>query len=217
MIWVYAVCERAGPPLPRVGGLAGAPLEEICEGPLLAVTSSGDPLPDEPTLDALSGHERVVEALMADRPVLPMRFGTRFVAVGEVQAALGARRKPLLDALDLVRGRVELAVRVRGPGAEGAAASMPSGSSGQEYVRARLRAGRSAASLHRLLAELAVASRCSPALARGELLHASYLVERPAVMRFRGAVRQLQREHPEAALVCTGPWPAYSFMDEVTK
>jgi hypothetical protein len=55
-----------------------------------------------------------------------------------------------------------------------------------------------------------------PELAPGELLRASYLVEQTAVARFRGTVERLQREHPEAALLCTGPWPAYSFMEQAS-
>jgi Gas vesicle synthesis protein GvpL/GvpF len=217
MIWVYAICERAAPSLPTVSGLGGAPLEAICEGPLLAVASRADLVPDEISVDVLSAHERVVEALMKERAVLPMRFGTRFAAAGDVQAALAARRTALLDALDRVRGRVELAVRARRPATEAREVAVAAGADGHEYVRVRLRASRSAASLHQPLAALAVASRRWPSLAPGELLRASYLVERPAVVRFRDTVLALQREHPEAALVCTGPWPAYSFMDEVSR
>ncbi|MDX6729997.1 MAG: Gas vesicle synthesis protein GvpL/GvpF, partial [Baekduia sp.] len=44
----------------------------------------------------------------------------------------------------------------------------------------------------------------------------SYLVDEPVVGRFRNAVERLQREHPEAALLCTGPWPAYSFVSGVS-
>ena len=215
MIWVYAICEREAQRLPGVGGLGGAPLEAICEGPLLAVASRGDNVPDALSVELLSAHERVVETLLEERAVLPMRFGTRFAAPGEVQAALAARSTALLDALDRVRGRVELAVRARRPAAEAARVPVPAGAGGREYLAARLRVSRSAATLHEPLAALATATRCWPALAPGELLRASYLVERGAVPRFRDAVQALQREHPEAAVVCTGPWPAYSFMDGV--
>jgi hypothetical protein len=213
VIWVYAICERGGPRLPGMRGLGGAPLEAIYAGPLLAVAGEGEGAGDAVTVEALTAHERVVEALMEARAVLPMRFGTTFAARGELVGALTARRQPMLDALERVRGRVELAVRARAA-AELAEVAVPAGASGRDYVRGRLRAGRSAASLHEPLAALAVAARRWPSLAPGELLRASYLVERPAVVRFRDAVQALQREHPEAALVCTGPWPAYSFMDE---
>jgi len=43
-------------------------------------------------------------------------------------------------------------------------------------------------------------------------LRAAYLVERPVVARFGSRVQRLQAEHPEAAVLCTGPWPPYSFV-----
>lgn len=212
MIWVYAVCERPGRGLPHVRGLAGAPLEGICEGSMLAVVSRHQRLPEGGSLDALWVHERVVEALMADRAVLPMRFGTRLRDLDGVRAALAARRESLLDALDRVRGRVELAVRAIRPAADVAIDAAPA--SGVAYLRARLRSTRSAESLHEPLAALAVAAHRWPERAPGEVLRASYLVDQPAVVSFRRAVERLQRQHPEAALLCTGPWPAYSFTQE---
>ena len=43
------------------------------------------------------------------------------------------------------------------------------------------------------------------------LLSAAYLVPRDGVDDFRGEVVKLERAHPDLALVCTGPWPPYSF------
>jgi hypothetical protein len=216
VIWVYAMCERAELQLPQVRGLSQAPLEGIAEGQLLAVATRHEREPEEPALDALWAHERVVEALMAERAVLPMRFGTRLPDAGGVRAALAARREVLLDALDRVRGRVELAVRAVQPAADAAGASAPAAASGRGYLRARLRSGRAGAVLHEPLAALAVAARRWPQLAPGELLRGSYLVDKATVVRFRSAVERLQREHPEAALLCTGPWPAYSFMERAS-
>jgi hypothetical protein len=95
------------------------------------------------------------------------------------------------------------------------AAAGPAAASGREYLEAKLAGERSVAALHEPLAALAVAARRWPKPAPGELLRAAYLVEQPAVGRFRGAVERLQRGHPEAALLCTGPWPAYSFVQPV--
>jgi hypothetical protein len=178
---------------------------------MLAVVSRHQRLPEWRSLDALWLHERVVEALMAERAVLPMRFGTRLPDRNGVRAVLATRRESLLDALDRVRGRVELAVRaIRLPA--GAAAATGS-ITGVEYLRARLRSTRSAASLHQRLAALAVATHRWPEHAPGELLRASYLVDQPAVVWFCHAVERLQDGHPEAALLCTGPWPPYSFIE----
>jgi hypothetical protein len=213
MIWVYALCERSDVPLPRVRGRAQAPLGTIAEGPLVAVVSRHSEEPDEPTLDALWVHEEVVESLMAERAVLPMRFGTRLPSADEVREALTERRDALLEALDRVRGRVELAVRATQPAAAAAPAAP---ASGREYLRARLAGACAIRELHEPLAALAVAARCWPERAPGEPRRSSYLVDEPAVADFRRAVQRLQREHPEAALLCTGPWPAYSFVEAMS-
>jgi hypothetical protein len=215
VIWVYALCERPDLPLPPVRGLADAPLETIAAPPLAAVVSRHAQGPDESTLDALWDHERVVESLMAERAVLPMRFGTRPASADNVRAALAGRRDVLLQALNLVRGRVELAVRAMQPAACATAAPPSAAASGSEYLHARLAGARTLAALHEPLAALAVAARRWPERAPGELLHTSYLVDEAAVAHFRNAVERLQREHSEAALLCTGPWPAYSFVEAV--
>jgi hypothetical protein len=215
VIWIYAVCERSDLPLPRVRGLARAPLDVIAEGPLVAVLSRHEHAPDEPALEALWAHERVVESLMTARAVLPMRFGTKPPSADGVREALAARRDALLEALDRVRGRVELAMRAMQPAA-GAVTAAPPAASGSEYLRARLAGARTLAVLHEPLAALAVAARCWAERAPGELLRVSYLVDEPAVAHFRSAVERLQREHPETALLCTGPWPAYSFVEGVS-
>jgi hypothetical protein len=201
MIWLYAVCEQPARPLPRVRGLDGAPLEGIADGPLLAVASRHEDVPRECAADALWTHERVVEAVQSERAVLPLRFGTRLPGTGTVRAALAERSDVLLAGLERVRGRVELAVR---------ALQQPEPApDGRAYLRRR----QAAAGLHETLEALAVAARRGPERTADELLRAAYLVERPALASFAATVERLQREHPEAALVCTGPWPAYSFVE----
>ena len=211
MIWVYAICDRPELPLPRVRGLGRAPLSAITEGPLVAVISRHVEDPDEPARDALWTHEQVVEALMAERAVLPIRFGTRPADVEAVRNALFSRRDVLLAELDKVRGRVELGVRVMQLDA-----ALHEAASGEEYVLTRLAGSRTADALHEPLAALAVEARRWPERAPDELLRAAYLVDELRVGRFREAVEELQGDHHEALLLCTGPWPVYSFVGGVT-
>jgi len=197
MIWLYAVCEQPSRPLPRVRGLEDRPVEGIACGDLLAVGTRHLDVPEVAAVDALWTHEQVIEAVQAERAVVPVRFGTREPGAGSVRAAVAAARESLLEALDRVRGRVELAVRALEPERV---------SGGREYLLRRRRA----ASLHEALAALAVESRRRPE--RGdELLRASYLVEPAELDAFRLAVERLRR--PGLELVCTGPWPAYSFTE----
>jgi hypothetical protein len=221
LIWVYGICDRPHTPAPRRRGLAQAPLDGVREGGLLAVISRHVHPPGDPAPDTLWVHERVIERLMTDRAVLPMRFGTRLADDDALREKLAARQQEFLTALDRVRGRVEIGVRAMQPlAAQDVAAPPPARDalSGRAYIEGKLRNGRrvdrEVAALHEPLAALASASTRHAARRPDELLRASYLVDRGAVARFRGTVERLQRADPGVAILCTGPWPPYSFVDE---
>jgi hypothetical protein len=157
--------------------------------------------------------------MMADRAVLPMRFGTKLPGDDALGEVLAARQAEFLSALDLVRGRVEVGVRAMQPPGERAAEEplrQAVAASGRAYLEAKLRDGRrierEGAAVHEPLAGLAVASSRLPTGAPEELLRASYLIERTALAQFRATVERLQRTQPGVAILCTGPWPPYSFV-----
>jgi Gas vesicle synthesis protein GvpL/GvpF len=199
VIWVYAVAEDADRPLP-------APLEGVRAGDLVAVIARDRP-PEEPGPEAFWAHERVVEQAMADRAVLPMRFGTTQPDDEALREALLARHDEFRAALARVRGRVELSVRAVADGAPPAAEA----ATGREWLHARLDASRLADAVHEPLAALAVADRRRPV--PGDLLRAAYLVERSEIDRFGAEVERVRREVDGLAVVCTCPWPPYSFVD----
>ena len=57
-------------------------------------------------------HQRVVEAVMENGTVLPLRFGTRLGSEPELVAVLAARHDELVRAIERVRGHVEIGLRV---------------------------------------------------------------------------------------------------------
>ena len=83
--------------------------------------------------------EAVAEVLMADRAVLPVRFGTVLSNEAAVQDVLAAHYADFVASLDRVRGRVELGLRVlwnsefRNPKSE-----IRNLNSGRAYLMARL-------------------------------------------------------------------------------
>jgi hypothetical protein len=220
MIWVYAICERPDQPPPRRRGLAQAPLDGVRVGELLAVISRHVHPPGDPALDALWVHERVVERIMADRAVLPMRFGNRLPDDASLREILAARQQEFLAALERVRGKVEVGVRAMQPlGSDALAVEVPApaaATTGREYLEMKLRNGqrveREVATLHEPLAGLAVEAVRQPPRGPEEVLRAAYLIETSMLARFRGSVERLQRTHPGVAILCTGPWPPYSFV-----
>jgi hypothetical protein len=213
VIWVYAITDGGAGPVPEVAGIEDTPVESIAAGGLEAAVSRHAEPPSALGEEALWAHERVVERLMADRAVLPMNFGTMLPADADLERALAARRDAFAAALDRVRGRVELGLRVVSPDA-GAAPAPEKPVSGRDYVYAKLARSRAADAVHEPLAGMAIdARRRVPRTADGEVLRAAYLVERDAVEHFRATVERLAEASDGLALLCTGPWPPYAFVE----
>jgi hypothetical protein len=193
VIELLAITDRdAAPPEP--------PLQAIeCDGVsvLFAPAREG-----EPDAEVLWEREAMLERLMEDRDLLPVRFGTVVEDERAAAAAIAPRSAELAEALERVRGAVEVSVRAI------ANREKASVEGGAEYLRERIATDRLARSLHEPLAALA---RDSVVLDGPEALRAAYLVERGEVGAFVERFRELQREHPDLAVVCTGPWPPYSF------
>jgi hypothetical protein len=197
VIELVAITDDATPPQP--------PLRAVRRSGL-SVLYAPAPAGEDPTPEMLWAREAMLEDLMAQRDLLPVRFGTVVADEDAAARAIEERHDELAAGLDRVRGAVELSVRVyvREEPDE------PVPSSGREYLHAKAGGARRADLVHEPLAAIARESviRSGP-----ELLRAAYLVDRDAVTAFVERVQALQRSQPELALVCTGPWPAFSFSE----
>jgi hypothetical protein len=177
--------------------------DAAAEPPVRAVPSDGvtvlcaEAPEGERTADDLWRREALVERLLETGPLLPVRLGTFVADEDAAAAAVAGRGAELRERLEHVRGAVELSVRIQ-----------PAGEPGDLRARATLLAAAEAA--HEALAAIARDSVERPG---PELLRAAHLVERDAMDRFVGRVRELQHAHPDLAILCTGPWPAYSFAE----
>ena len=192
MIHVYGVVEELQE-LPPVAGVDGAPLERRRVDDLELVVSDGEGA--AVTQQAVLRHAEVVEGLMSrSAAVLPAQFGRPFDDEEELAAAIRTKARELERGLERVRGCVEFGLRVAAPG------DPPAARSGTEYMRTRLLQEQALAGLHEPLSRLSRAAR------RG-----AYLVSTENVEAFKEAVRRVQGENPELTIVCTGPWPPYSF------
>jgi hypothetical protein len=163
--------------------------------------------------DALWRRESLLEELMRERALLPVRLGTRVADDAAVAEAVAPRRAELLAALDRVRGAVEVSVRAVArdrTAAPSGVAGPPPGVAGPPPAVAGPPPG-AVDSVHGRLAALA---REHARHEGPELLRAAYLVDRDHVDTFVAAVRELQREHDDLSVLCTGPWPPYSFAGE---
>lgn len=207
---VYALAAGRLPQRVRV---RQASLRVLFVGPVAAITA---PPRSAPTVeDALREQHAIVLAL-ADRfdPLLPARFGSRMTRV-RLDAAIRASADVIMAALDHVRGRRQMTVRLIGPEAPEPAPS--AASTGTSYLAER-RAARAvppeAAPLQQAVAPFVVDERVQPGRGgvRSTLFH---LVSREDVERYERAVEgSASRLVPWRAAV-SGPWPPFAFAPEL--
>lgn len=211
---VYGIVE-AGDVDPFGHGLDDLPLFAITEGPLRAIVSDHPGPAPEPTVAALDAYERTVRRLMDRGAILPAQFGSVLPDEDAVRALLRARRRDLLARLIQVRGAVEIGLRASWSD-DARAALDPRPPSGSSYLRERLELRQSARRVASELDPLTALARGSRrALApRPDLpVLDAYLVDRGRVREFVALVEQLDDRLDDVELVCTGPWPPYSFAE----
>lgn len=231
--YLYAITDRLDLPPPGVPGLEDAQPVVLTCGALAAVVTPLRTHRLPATVAHVLQHEAVLEALMPDCTLLPLRFGTVLPDAAAVQTLLTHHHAACRASLERVRGCVELGIRAlwRAAAESGADQPRPTGvatppTSGRAYMLARLAEARQqrtrqqqaealAATLHAPLAAGAVASTHHVLVTPRLLLTGAYLVHRDQVAAFRETVAHLagQPTAAEVQLLATGPWPPYSFVN----
>jgi hypothetical protein len=222
--YVFALVDAI--PAGRAGkGLTGAlSLRKLPAG-FVVVERRADVPPVE--FGSLKKHQDVVARLAMQVPaILPVRFGT-LLETGHLEEALQERDEEILEAFDLVRGRVQFTWRIVGrptPGGVPAAALAKAGTpkrdqpaSGAEYLRRVARAANPAPPmafrpLRTKVSRLAERQRYQPATpAIPEAVY--HLVEQKHVDRYVAAAGALKKTSPQ--LTVSGPFPPFAFAPEI--
>jgi Gas vesicle synthesis protein GvpL/GvpF len=211
-VLVYGISDGADLEVSGAG-LNEQRLRGVGIGSVGAFVSDHDGRPPDPTVQALWEYEQAVERLAQRRPLLPARFASVLADDDAVREMLNGRREQLTAALDRIRGAVELALC-----ADWSRPPQPDSSSrsGIAYMRSRLELRSRAREVAAALEPLGALSRnCRRDLAaRSSVgLRCAYLVDRERLHEFTTVVAQLGDRLPDIELVCTGPWPVYSFAE----
>jgi hypothetical protein len=242
---VYVYCILRGQPertmrdVVAVGG--GRPVQVVASGDLSAVVSAIGQPAVETSRANLIAHQRVLERVQAEMPLLPVRFGTVTPPCDGpalVRGLLADRHDEFARLLGDVEARVELGLKALWADEEAVFAEIAAGSRSIQVLRDRLwdqpaRAGqmervrlgrlvkealdrRRAALANRILSPLrAVATRVveNPVLLDRMIVNAAFLVERDRGAEFDRRVRELDRElAPGVSLRYVGPVPPYNFV-----
>lgn len=222
LVYLYALVD--GEPSGPLGeGLAGEPLRLVRCGAFSAVVGEpGDsPRPDR---DSLQAQDAVVRRL-AERFValLPARFGEAFTNEAALLERVAGRASGIVEALALVRGCVQMTLRVFGdPEPLSETPADPAGGPGTRYLEARRRERERArslpeiASLRETLRPLLRAERIERQEA-GRLLGTAYhLVLRERTGAYLAALERAGGEIGGRKIAASGPWPPYAFGPEVS-
>lgn len=207
MIHVYGVVDGLDE-LPEVAGIDEAPLERRRVAGLELVLSNGATPPSgEVSRESVLRHAQVVEALMGrSAAILPAQLGHAFRDEDQLATAIEEQADQLERGLERVRGCVEFGLR-----ATAEAADVPEADTGAGYMHARLEQLRLQDDLvDRLHEPLARLARATTLQRRTGGLTAAYLVSRDDAAAFEATAARLERT-PGVTVVCTGPWPPYSF------
>jgi len=234
-VYLYAIVDGDAVLTTPVTGFTGVPVTLLPVEGLAAAISPVEMEMLKDTAAAALLHEEVVEHLMTERRVLPVRFGAVFSSVEALTAALRARRSVLVADLAWLDGQVEIGVRLLWDGEARRSRAgdtqqeddvlSPATGPGSQYLRARMQevavesrlrqqASRLAERCEQMLAPFVTALKVR-VLATGQMpVSIACLVKRDAVAALVDAVAALRALEPDIQAVCTGPWPPYHFVSD---
>ncbi len=223
MFYLYGIARMKPGLSLGVPGIGGAAVQMLR---WRGITVAASPIEtwDVPEIETnLWCHEHVIEAVMAQIAVIPLRFGTIVADLAACRQLLSRHYRQLTARLTLVSDRVEFGLRLSGESTGEAAVQAeeplaPLGP-GTAYLRALAKTSSAwpvalDAALCGALEPWAVASVLWPRDTPSSDLRASFLVERPGIEAFRREVAGFQNDRQDLLVSCTGPWPPYSFVDD---
>ena len=214
-LYVYGITRS--PVRTRTRGVFGRTLRTVQVGRLHVIVERAEMAP-RPAMPTLNAQSRAIAALVAaGTDVLPARFGAFVSDVAELHRMIGARGAHLARALRLVKGRVQMTVRVRMERPlERRTATKAVG--GTEYLRARAAraSGRRSDPLLRAIQAAAKPYARATEVDWQEgptaMARVHHLVPRGRVAAYAEAVSRAVQRH-EADAVMSGPWAPFAFVE----
>jgi len=220
ILYLYALVDGE-PSAPLEEGIAGEPLRLLPRGGISAVTGALPARPN-PDREILERQDAVVRRLAESfGAILPARFGEAFADEAALAGRLGPREREIAEALALVRGCVQMTLRVFGEPEPAPEPDTATGGPGTRHLAARRRQHEWAHSLPEIdplraaLHPLLRAERIERHGAPGPLVGTAYhLIQRAQAGAYLEALESARGRIGGRRVAATGPWPPYAFAPE---
>lgn len=227
-LYLYCIVALGDGLVQGVKGIDDAPVFYVVRQDIALACSYLPGLVFEATQDNIFRHEEVVETMMAQACVLPIRLGTVMDKYEHAEAFLKLRYGWLKHNLERLAGKVEYTVRAVAVNKDAFEALQPSSgqypaANAQDYLLQRRRSETARRSKEQKIAYLfsgmeqellqeavAVSKKTS---VDGFLFNAAYLVDKKQSAAFEQRCRTVEQNYPTLKFLITGPWPTYSFIE----
>lgn len=193
--YIYAFTRSSNTENMSLQGVAGRPVECFTVDGIDAIISHLEKEPSDTNNEVLWEHERVIELLMQDGCVLPVRFGTCLRSKEEIASFIRSDSVTLRNDLDRLDGCIEISVSVIDRSFE------PRGIY-PVWVK----------DIHQEFADLAVAGNYTVNASALHIFTGEYLVRKEDLHSFQLLVGKIRSLYCGYKFLCTGPWPPYSFV-----
>jgi Gas vesicle synthesis protein GvpL/GvpF len=209
-VYVFALTSRRASPFM----VQGHRIEFVKVDNLFAAVERRDAAPAISEQELRVQHAIVTAIFRRVEDLLPVRFGA-WMDRRELAEVVGSRKAAIMDALDRVRGRVQMTIRFPASPAELPRQPSPISrpETGTAYLEARRAAVRdlpgSTLQVTEAVRDFVVAERIS----RGsEALPTAiyHLISRIDIRRYQSATRSFQ----SSLVTVSGPWPPFAFVPD---
>jgi hypothetical protein len=210
LYYVYALTDAARPARFRSGKRTLHALEVKGVAAIVEAVRERPPATEETLREQ---HATVTRLARRFDALLPVRFGAVF-ARHDLAARMQSDHDVMRRALDRVRGRVQMTIRLHGA----PPAPLPRDASGTAWLVARTERDRllrrAAAQVRRAVSPFVEEERIDPG--KGELQGTVYhLVKSQHVERYTSAITAVALALAPIRLTVTGPWPVFAFGPEL--
>jgi len=234
-LYLYGIIDSSDQVKDSIYGLEGASVYNIPFCDIGAVVSEINQPIQGVTEGAVLEHEDIIEKLMENFTVLPVRFQTIIDGRDNLLSMMQSYYKDFRDNLERLHNKLEFGIKVIWPADKikehiintykknDKKVSVPSNSSNKRFMRKKFekykineefqkKANKYISVMDLFFSKFAVEKKLKKLKTEDLLLDAVYLVEKGKQDNFRDAFEHIKSAHKGFKFLFSGPWPAYNFV-----